>query len=183
MRAAFLGTCGHGTERMIGSAPGPAKVATRMVLLRIDFGSSCAGRAPQTGQRAIPFTPRIHGETVLLEDGSPGQARNRRSSLATLTASDLLDVVQQRCKLAVCEGIAAAREDALGVFDPNSGFAEAQELLPHASAIERQRGIAGNVGHGSLLPRGARGDAHTCGPAVWILVEHVLVPRDFDFRH
>jgi hypothetical protein len=26
------------------------------VLLRMDFGSSCAGRAPQTGQRAIPFT-------------------------------------------------------------------------------------------------------------------------------
>src|SRR5262249_32020789 len=33
---AFAGTCGHGTERMTGSAPGPAKVATRMVLLRMD---------------------------------------------------------------------------------------------------------------------------------------------------
>jgi hypothetical protein len=35
MSAAFFPTCGHGTARMTGSAPGPAKVATRMVLLRM----------------------------------------------------------------------------------------------------------------------------------------------------
>src|ERR1700736_2360234 len=34
-RAAFFPMRGHSTERMRGSAPGPAKVATRMVLLRM----------------------------------------------------------------------------------------------------------------------------------------------------
>src|SRR2546427_2624708 len=34
--AAFFGTFGHGTLRMTGGAPGPAKVATRMSLRRTD---------------------------------------------------------------------------------------------------------------------------------------------------
>src|SRR6516225_9600391 len=36
MSAAFLGIFGHSTDRITGSAPGPAKVATRMVLLRME---------------------------------------------------------------------------------------------------------------------------------------------------
>src|SRR5215831_211130 len=40
MSAAFFPTCGHGTERMTGSAAGPAKVATRMVLLRMGLFSA-----------------------------------------------------------------------------------------------------------------------------------------------
>src|SRR5262249_39851628 len=40
MSAAFAGICGHGTARMTGSAPGPAKVATRMVLLRMGLFSA-----------------------------------------------------------------------------------------------------------------------------------------------
>jgi hypothetical protein len=42
MSAAFFCTCGQGTERMTGSAPGPAKVATRMLLLRMGFLSQSA---------------------------------------------------------------------------------------------------------------------------------------------
>src|SRR5262252_2512990 len=41
MSAAFAGTCGQGTDRMTGSAPGPAKVATRMVLLRMGLLGAC----------------------------------------------------------------------------------------------------------------------------------------------
>src|SRR5947208_1269319 len=185
MSAAFLETCGHGTERMIGSAPGPAKVATRMLLLRMDFGSSCAGRAPQTiSERSR--SPAHSWKTLLLEDGLPGQARggrNRRSSIATFTARDLLDVVHQHCKLATREGIAAARADALGVSQANSRFAEAKKFFPHAAAVERQRGVAGNMGHGSLLARRARGDAHARGPAARVFGEQAFVRLNFDLRH
>src|SRR5690242_558681 len=53
MSAAFFPTCGHGTARMTGSAPGPTKVATRMVLLRIGMPDMSA----VAGGLAIPLAP------------------------------------------------------------------------------------------------------------------------------
>src|SRR5262249_53582663 len=56
MSAAFFGTFGHGTERSTGSAPGPAKVATRMALLRM--GSSDGAYSLSALLRVMEERPR-----------------------------------------------------------------------------------------------------------------------------
>src|SRR6266480_4284876 len=83
MRAAFFCTCGHGTERMTGSAPGPAKVATRMVLLRMGFirapHKSCpVSRAfPAWGQDREYSLVGAARQSVASREGEAQDARRR----------------------------------------------------------------------------------------------------------
>src|SRR6266480_1730641 len=88
MSAAFFCTCGHGTERMTGSAPGPAKVATRMVLLRMGFIRAPhkfypASRAfPAWGQDGEYSLVGAARQSVASREGEAQDARRRISVAA-----------------------------------------------------------------------------------------------------
>jgi hypothetical protein len=82
MSAAFFCTCGHGTERMTGSAPGPAKVATRMVLLRMGLCPLVVARMSASEIRGTCISLRSCG----LPDSSARPERKGDLSVLTFRA-------------------------------------------------------------------------------------------------
>src|SRR5260370_26085488 len=81
MSAAFLGTSGHGTARITGAAPGPAKVETRICSMRraSSGGASLASAQRRVGQflqclKRQPLDHFAHGKTFGgdIEDGEIG---------------------------------------------------------------------------------------------------------------
>ena len=80
IRAAFAGTCGRGTSRITGGAPGPAKVATRMPVMRRHFRG--------LGAKACDHLPAdAHGKGALVQrDVLLADDRARRHLAAELHA-------------------------------------------------------------------------------------------------
>jgi hypothetical protein len=95
--------------------------------------------------------PRLRGDDIggwalaIATQRVPQPARARRCTSARSRP--------QWRELTGCQRRAAAREHALGSFCSEHGPCEAEKLLVHAGAVERARGIAGDVRHHPLVLR------------------------------
>src|SRR6266853_1357017 len=93
MSAAFAGTCSHGTERMTGSAPGPAKVATRMVLLRMGLL-----RAPKSYPVNLSETlpSKLRHDPVSYLSGDAARMEKTRSGKRSLAGGPNCRITRQQ---------------------------------------------------------------------------------------
>ena len=115
--------------------------------------------------------------------GDYGVPRSRVALGPRNDSGGALDLRDQRGKFTSGERVAAARDDVFGCRCPERRRREAHELVAHLRATERAGRIAGDMGDGALVPRGAGDDVHPCRPRAGIAGEQVLVRLQLDLFH